>query len=103
VLSDLNVAPIVNDDRLRFVNASPNSNPVNAAVSGTQVASNIAYGTASAYVEVPTATVTITFSDATTGAVLATQSNVVLTANQTVSVYLIGPPGAQGIIVTQDN
>jgi hypothetical protein len=103
VLTDLNVAPIANDDRLRFVNASPNSNPVNASVSGTQVVSNIAYGTASAYVQVLGTTVTITFTDATTGAVLATQANVVLTANQTSSVYLIGPPGAQGIIVTQDN
>ena len=59
--------------------------------------------TASAYAQIPATTVTVTFTDAVTGAVVAFQDNVVLTANQTSSIYLIGSPGAQGIIVTQDN
>jgi hypothetical protein len=103
VLNDLNVPPSAGADRLRFVNASPGANPVNAAVNGTALASNVAFGTASAYVQTSPATVTITFTDAATGAVLASQANVVLTANQTSSIYLIGPPGAQSIVVTQDN
>lgn len=103
VLTDQNLLTIPGQDRLRFVNASWNSNPVNATVNGTQLASNIAFPNASTYAQIPAATVTITFTDATTGAVLATQDNIVLTVNQTSSVYLIGPAGAQGILVTQDN
>ncbi len=103
VLQDSNILPIVGGDRLRFVNASWNSNPVNASVNGTQLASNLAFPNASAYSDIQAATVTIVFTDATTGAVLASQENVVLTANQTSSIYLIGPAGAQSVIVTQDN
>ena len=103
VLNDVNLPLSTGADRLRFVNASWNSNPVNVAVNGTQLASNIAFPNASAYVQTAAATVTITFTDAVTGAVVATQDNIVLTANQTSSVYLIGPAGAQGILVTQDN
>ena len=103
VLTDLNVPPFSGNDRLRFVNASQGSNPVNVAVSGTTLASNIAFGTASAYAQIAAATVNVTFTDAATGAVLATQDGIVLTANQTSSIYLIGPPGAQGILATQDN
>jgi hypothetical protein len=35
--------------------------------------------------------------------VLASQDGVVFTANQTSSIYLVGPVGAQAIVVTQDN
>ena len=38
-----------------------------------------------------------------TVAVVASQDGIVLVANQTSSVYLIGPPGGQGVFVTQDN
>ena len=103
VLNDLNVLPQGGNDRLRFVNASWNSNPVNATVSGAQFAANLAYGQASGYAQVAAGTVNITFTDAATGALLALQDGVVLTANQTSSVYLVGPAGAQAILVTQDN
>ncbi|MCC6194527.1 MAG: DUF4397 domain-containing protein [Burkholderiales bacterium] len=103
VLSDLNVPPSAGNDRLRFVNASQGSNPVNAAVQGNALASNVAFGTASPYVQVASGTVTVVFTDAASGAVLAQQDGVVLTPNQTTSFYLIGPPGAQSILVTQDN
>jgi len=103
VLVDQNITPTPGNDRLRFVNASPGSNPVNASANGQQLATNVAFGTASAYAQIPAATVTVTFTDATTGAVVASQDGVVLTLNQTSTIYLIGPPGAQGILVTQDN
>ena len=103
LLQDQNFLTPSGGDRLRFVNASAGSNPVDASVNGTQLAANVAYGTASAYATTSPATVTIAFTDAVTGAVLASQDGVVLTANQTSSVYLIGPPGAQGVFVTQDN
>jgi hypothetical protein len=103
VLNDLNVLPSGGNDRLRFVNASWNSNPVNATINGTQSAANLAYGQASGYGQIAAATVNLAFTDAATGAVLASQDGVVLTPNQTSSIYLVGPAGAQAILVTQDN
>ena len=103
LLQDSNIVTPSGGDRLRFVNASAGSNPVNASVNGTQLATNVAFATASPYATTAPATVTIAFTDAATGAVIASQEGIVLTANQTSSVYLIGPPGAQGVFVTQDN
>jgi Domain of unknown function (DUF4397) len=103
LLQDSNIATPAGGDRVRFVNASAGSNPVNASINGTQLASNVAFGTASAYATTAPATVNVTFTDAVTGAVVASQDGVVITANQTGSIYLIGPPGAQGVFVTQDN
>lgn len=102
-LVDVNVPPYAGNVRLRFVNASWNSNPVNASVNGTQMATGVGYGTASAYGQIGATTATVTFTDAVTGAVLASESNVVLTANQTSTIYLLGPAGAQAVLVTQDN
>jgi hypothetical protein len=102
LLSDENILPPSGGNRLRFVNASLGSNPVNASINASQVASNIAFATAAPYVNT-SGTVTLTFTDAVTGAVLATQAGVVLTANQTSSVYLVGPPGGQNVLVVQDN
>jgi len=102
LLHDENILPPSGGNRLRFVNASAGSNPVNASINVAQVASNIAFATAAPYVTT-SGTVTLTFTDAVTGAVLATQAGVVLTPNQTSSVYLVGPTGAQGVMVVQDN
>ncbi|MFO1312750.1 MAG: DUF4397 domain-containing protein [Burkholderiales bacterium] len=102
VLQDYNILPASGGNRVRFVNASLGSRPVNASITGTQVATGIAFGTASAYVATSPATVTITFTDAETGAVVATQGGIVFSANQTLSVYLVGPPGGQGVMVTLD-
>ncbi|MFO1314680.1 MAG: DUF4397 domain-containing protein [Burkholderiales bacterium] len=103
VLQDMNLPPVGGNVRLRFVNTAWDANPVNAAVNGTTVASNIAYPTASPYVQLATSTATITFTDAVTGALLLTLSNVTLTSNQTNSVYFLGPAAAAGGFVTQDN
>lgn len=102
VVQDLNVAPAAGFDRIRVINASWNSNPVNVAINGTQIASNVAYGTASGYASVAAATVTIVFSDATTGLDLTSQTGVVLTPFQTLTLYLVGPQGAQSFVVIQD-
>jgi len=58
VILDQNIIPTPGDDRLRFVNASPGSNPVNASVSGQQLAANLAFPTASGYTQIAAATVT---------------------------------------------
>jgi Domain of unknown function (DUF4397) len=103
VLNDMNIPPANGDVRLRFVNASWNSNPLNVAVSGVAQASGVAFPTASPYIQVAAATVSITFTDATTGAVVLQMDNVVLTSAQTSTIYVIGPQGAVGGVVTQDN
>jgi hypothetical protein len=103
VLNDVNLPPFSGDVRLRFVNASWNSNPLNVSVDNVAQATAIAFPTASAYVQIVAATVTINFTDATTGQVVLTIPNVVLTAGQTSTVYVIGPQGALGGVVTQDN
>jgi hypothetical protein len=102
-LSDMNVPPAGGAVRLRFVNASWNSNPLNIAVNGVVQASAVAFPTASAYAQVGAATVSITFTDATTSAVVLTMDNVVLTAGQTSTIYVIGPQGAIGGVLVQDN
>jgi hypothetical protein len=103
VLADMNLPPFPGNVRLRFVNTSWNSNPVNIAVNNTALVTGLAFPNASAYVQVAAATVPITFTDAVTGQVVLTLDNVALIANQTSTIYLIGPQGAVGGVVTQDN
>lgn len=103
LLQDSNVLTASGGDRVRFVNALAGSNPVNAAINGTQIAANVAFGTASAYAASTPATVTVTFTDAVTGAVLATQDGLVMNANQTYSFFLVGQPAAAGVLQLLDN
>ena len=103
MLQDSNVLTTSGGDRIRFVNALAGSNPVNASINGTQIAANVAFGTASAYAASSPATVTVTFTDAVTGAVLATQDGLVMNANQTYSFFLVGQPAAAGVLQLLDN
>ena len=103
VLNDMNLPPGGGAVRLRFVNASWNSNPLNVSVNGVAQASAVAFPTASAYVEFAAATATIVFTDATTSAVVLQLDNIALTAGQTSTLYAIGPQGAIGGVLTQDN
>lgn len=101
-VQDLNVAPASGTVRMRVINASWNSNPVNVAINGAAIASNVAYGTASGYATVGATTVSIVFTDAVTGAVVASQEGVALPVFQTLSLYLVGPVGAQSFVTVQD-
>jgi len=103
VLADMNLPPISGSVRVRFVNTSWNSNPVNVSVNGVLQATALAFPTASAYAQIAAGTYPITFTDATTGALVLTLDSVVLTAGQTNTVYVIGPAGALGGVVAQDN
>ncbi len=103
VLTDLNLPPFGSNVRLRFVNTSWNSNPVNVAVNNVPQASSVAFPNASGYVQVASGTYPITFTDAVTGAVVLQLENVNLTAVGTYTVYAIGPAGALGGFVTQDD
>jgi len=103
VLNDLNVPPISGNTRVRFVNATTGVAPVNIQVNGTQQVAALAAPLASSYVEVANGTVTITYTDAGSGAAVFTLANVALSANQTMTVYLTGTPGDLAGLATQDN
>jgi uncharacterized protein DUF4397 len=103
VLNDMNLPPVSGAVRLRFVNASWNSNPLNVSVNGVVQATAVAFPTASAYVELAAATSTIVFTDATTSAVVLQLDNIALTTGQTATIYAIGSQGAVGGVVTQDD
>jgi hypothetical protein len=103
VLDDLNVPPLPNNVRLRFVNTATGINPVTIQVDGTAQVSALAAPNASPYVEVTNGTVTITFIDAVSGAPLLVLGGVALSTGQTVSVYLAGTAGNLAGLVTQDN
>jgi hypothetical protein len=102
-LNDMNLPPVGSNVRLRFVNTSWNSNPVNVSVNNVAQASNVAFPNASGYVQIASGTFPITFTDAVTGAVVLQLDNVNLTTVGTYTVYAIGPAGALGGFVTQDD
>ena len=102
-LNDVNLPPVGSNVRLRFVNTSWNSNPLNVSVNNVPQASNIAFPNASAYVQIASGTYPVTFTDAATGAVVYQLDNVNMTAVGTYTVYAIGPSGALGAFVTQDD
>ncbi len=103
LLNDVNLPPFNGNVRLRFVNASWNSNSLNVLVNNVVTATGVSFPNASAYVQVAAGTVPITFVDSVTGAVVLQLDNQVLVANQTNSIYAVGPQGAVGGIVTQDD
>ena len=103
VLNDLNIPPISGNVRVRFVNATTGVGPVTIQVDATPQVSGLAAPDASPYVNLGAATVTLTFLDATSGLPLLTVPNVVLTANQTSTVYLTGTPGNVASLITLDN
>jgi hypothetical protein len=102
-LNDVNLPPAGSNVRMRFVNTSWNSNPVNVSVNNVPQASNIAFPNASAYVQIASGTYAITFTDAATGAVVLQLDGVNLTAVGTYTVWAIGPSGALGGFVSQDD
>ncbi|MCC7326249.1 MAG: DUF4397 domain-containing protein [Burkholderiales bacterium] len=102
VLADDNLPPTPGNTRLRIVNTAWNSNPVNVTFGTSEVATALAYPNASAYAQVAIGTATITFTDATTGEVVATIPNVALTGG-TATAYLYGQSGGLAGVFTQDN
>jgi hypothetical protein len=103
-LPDLNLPAPNGAVNVRIVNASPNAGPitVTSTASTTPMVTGLPAPTASGYNIIAEGTYTFTFTDTATGATLLTLSNVVLTAPQTSSIYLIGPATALTGVVTQD-
>jgi hypothetical protein len=91
-----------NTTRLKVVNAAAATGNVDQLLGTTVVASNIAYGTASGYNEIPPGAQAINFQATTTpGAVIAsTTATLVPSADQ--SVFITGTPGASQAYVLAD-
>ena len=101
-LVDNNLPPLSGNVRLRFVNASPDAPPLDMLINATKPFTGVASATASGYVQLPAGTVTLSFADSATGTVVLTLPNVVLTAGQTSTVYVMGPVAGLGGLVTPD-
>jgi len=102
VLNDLNYPPLVGNTRLRVVNASPDAPPITMTLSGTQQFAGLAYPTASSYLEFAGNTYNLVFTDPA-GNTLLTLSNIIISAGQTNSLYLVGPAASLAGVFTQDN
>lgn len=102
VLNDLNYPPLVGNTRLRVVNASPDAPPITMTLSGTQQFAGLAYPTASSYLEFAGNTYNLVFTDPA-GNTLLTLSNIIISAGQTNSLYLVGPVASLAGVFTQDN
>ena len=87
---------------LRFVNASPDSVPLDVYANDVLQASALGTYAASAYVFVAPGTYTLTFKESTTGVAVLTMSNIALGSQQTYSVYAMGQAGALAGLVTAD-
>lgn len=103
-LADRNLPAPNGAVNVRIVNASPNAGPltVTSTASTTPLVTGLPAPTASGYNIIAAGTYTFTFTDTATGATVLTLPNVVLTAPQTSSIYVIGPAAALTGVVTQD-
>ncbi len=101
-LQDNNLPPPAGFAAVRFVNTSPNSNPLNVLANNVSQVSSLGTYAASGYMSLASGTVTFTFNDSTTGATVLTMPGITLNAQQTSSVYVVGPAGALAGFVTPD-
>jgi hypothetical protein len=88
--------------RVRFVNVSPDTPPIDVLVSTTKLVSAVARNAASPYVEIATGTYTLTFNDATTGTTLYTQQNVTFNSATVASVFIVGAASNLATMLIQD-
>jgi hypothetical protein len=71
-------------------------------LNGALVVGALASGQPSLYFELPPAAYNFTFADATSQAPLLTVPDVVVSANHTYTLFLLGPPGQLTFLLTQD-
>lgn len=101
-LIDNNFPPVNGFAAVRFVNASPNSAPLNVFANDVKQATALGTNATSAYVGLFAGLYTLTFKDSVTGVTVLTFPDVVMTAGQTSSVYVLGATGALSALVTPD-
>jgi hypothetical protein len=93
LLSDDNHVPAWGKARVRFVNTSPNVSAVDVFVQGVAQFNNIAFGNASAYVELNGGITTIEVRDHATQSVLLTVPNVNVIDGYVYTWFLLGVNG----------
>ncbi len=102
-LRDDNLPPGPSSAAVRFVNASPDSGPLDAYINDVRVAQAIPTNGASQYFQIVFNTYTVTFRNPTTGAIVLTLPGVGFNAAQTYSVYALGPAGSLAGLTTADS
>jgi len=102
-LRDDNMPPGSSSGTVRFVNASPDSGPLDAYVNEVRVAQAIPTNEASQYFQIATNTYAVTFRNPTTGAIVLTLTGVFFNSGQTYSVYALGPAGSLAGLTTADS
>ena len=102
-LRDDNLPPGPSSAAVRFINASPDSGPLDAYINDVRVAQAIPTNQASQYFQIVFNTYTVTFRNPATGAIVLTLASVGFNAAQTYSVYALGPSGSLAGLVTADS
>ncbi len=94
VLQDERVTPIGGPARVRFIHASPNTPVVDVVVAGgAPLASNLVFGAATPYMDVPASTVSLELRLAGTDTVVLTLPNTVLAVGTIYTFAAIGLTG----------
>ena len=102
-LTDKNSPPGSGSVALRFVNASPNSPPLDVYANGALQARAVGAYAASAYIALAAnVATTLSFKDSATQADVLTIASQTFVSDQTFSVYVLGPAGALSGLVTPD-
>jgi Domain of unknown function (DUF4397) len=102
-LNDNNLPPASGATSVRFVNASPDSAPLDVYINDVLQVSALGTYAASAYALLPGGnTYTLKFKESTTGVTVLTLSSIALASQQTSSVYALGQAGALAGLVTAD-
>ncbi len=101
-LKDNNLPPGAGAAAVRFVNASPDSGPLDAYINDVLIAKAIPTNTASAYSQIVSNSYTITFRNPATGAIVLDVGRCRHQCRQTFSVYALGPAGSLAGLVTAD-
>jgi hypothetical protein len=102
-LQDFNLLPVTpGNGRVRVVNLGSGAGSVSTLVNGTLTVGALAAGQPSLYFELPPAAYTFTFVDPVSLAPLLTVPAVVVGTDHTYTLFLIGPPGQLGFVLSQD-
>jgi len=102
-LQDFNYLPTTpGNARVRVVNVGSDVGSVTTLVNGTLTVGALINGSPSLYFELPASTYLFSFVDSASSASLLDVPNVALAAGHTYTLFLIGPAGHLGYLLTQD-
>jgi Domain of unknown function (DUF4397) len=102
-LTDDNSLPAGGFAAVRFVNSSPDSDPLSVFAGGTvALVTGLATNAASTYQQIPAGATNFTFLDSTNATLVLTLTNVPLVSGQVNTIYVQGPAGALTGLVTPD-